>query len=741
FQFSYDQYHKNKNNIYRLATAKFAKVADLWAPGLKDNFPEVENYVRFQFYGEVLIENGDKKFYEPGGFYADSSLFDVFSFPLLEGNEKTALVNPNSIVITKDFSQKFFGDENPIGKTLVFNQKDGKQNFLVTGLLNNVPPNSHFHFSFLVSQSTNKAMWLNNWTWSQFYTYLLFKDNIDINDFSKRAEVWLNEKINDENLHYAVNLQPLTDIHLHSNLQREIEANQDISSVYLFAVIGLMILLVAVINFINLKTAHAVNRAKEVGVRKSIGAERKQLISQFISESVIFSLVSFLISLICVQILPPALNNHFDIQIETDLFKNINIVLGLFFISLLTGLLSGIYPAVILSRFKPATVLKGSSKLSGKSGLRKAMVVFQFGVSAFLIISSLVIYKQMSFINQKDLGFNKDQIITFDIRSNELRENYKAFKNILLSNPDISNVSITANLPGGGDWGMSYKAEGINDADIPNARMLVVDYDFIDTYGIDIINGRKFNKEFSTDTSVYIINETAAKVLGWDNPLNKKISFPVLHRDWANVIGVAKDFHFRSLHEVIEPLILFIPPDFWYSSFSIKLKPGNLNSTISFIEETWKKFDPEHPFTFTFLDENFGNLYLADKRDMELITYATIVAIFIACLGLYALISFTLTQKTKEIGIRKVLGAKITDIIFLVSKEFFVLLVIANLIAWPAAFYFLQDWLESFAYRTDINFMIFAFGSLAGSVIAFSVILYKVIKAASSNTVESLRSE
>ena len=741
FQFSYDQYHKNKEHIYRLATTELAKAPDLWAPGLKDNFPEVKNFVRFQFYGEVLIENGDKKFYEPGGFYADSTLFDVFSFSLLKGNEKTALVNPNSIVITKDFSEKFFGNKNPIGRTLVFNEKDGKQNFLVTGLLDNVPSNSHFHFEFLVSQSTNKAMWLNSWDWMQFYTYLLLEDNVNVNEFSKRAETWINSKIDDENTHFSLNFQPLTDIHLHSNLQREIEANQDISSVYLFAAIALMILFVAIINFVNLKTAHAVNRAKEVGVRKSIGAERKQLISQFISESVIFSLVSFLISLICVQILLPALNNHFDIQIETDLFKNINLVLALFLISLLTGLLSGIYPAFILSRFEPTKVLKGSSKLSNKSGLRKAMVVFQFGVSAFLIITSIVIYKQMSFINKKDLGFNKDQIITFDIRSDNLRENYKAFKNILLSNSNIANVSITANLPGGGDWGMTYKAEGINDADIPRARMLVVDFDFIDTYGIEIVKGRKFNKGFSTDTSTYIINETAMKTLGWEDPLNKKISFPDLNRNWANVIGVAKDFHFRSLHEVIEPLILFIPPDDWYSSFSTKLKPGNLNNTISFIEETWKTFDPEHPFTFTFLDEDFGNLYLADKRDMELISYATIVAIFIACLGLYALISFTLTQKTKEIGIRKVLGAKISDIVFLVSKEFLILLIIANIIAWPAAFYFLQDWLESFAYRTNIDLLIFILGSLAGTVIAFSVISYKVVKAASSNPVNAIKYE
>lgn len=608
--------------------------------------------------------------------------------------------------------------------------------------MDNVPSNSHFHFSFLVSQSTNKAPWINKWFWYQFYTYLLLEKNIKVNDFEKRAEDWINKKFEiPQEKHLDLLLQPLTDIHLHSHILGEIEPNQNISSVYLFAAIGILILFVALINFVNLKTAHAVNRAKEVGVRKSIGAERKQLISQFIIESVIISLTAFIISMICVQVLLPLVNNYFEIQIETNAFKNYNIISALFVISLFAGLLSGIYPAFVLSRFNPSMVLKGTSKLTGKSGLRRAMVIFQFGASAFLIISSIAIYNQMNFINKKELGFNKDQIITFNIRSENLRKNYKAFENALLSNSNIAKVSMTATLPGGGDWGIDYKAEGINDADIPGARMLVVDDDFIDTYGIEISEGRKFSSDFSTDTLTYILNETAAKALNWDNPINKKISIPILKRDWGNVIGVVKDFHFRSLHEVIEPLIIYIAPTDWAAYVSVKLKPGSFNSEISFIEKTWKTFDPEHPLTFTFFDEDFGKLYLADQRDMELITYATIIAIFIACLGLYALISFTLTQKTKEIGIRKVLGAKITDIVFLVSKEFLVLLIIANLIAWPAAFYFLEDWFENFAYRTEISLTIFIIGSFAGLIIAFSVISYKVVKAASKNPVNSLRTE
>lgn len=741
FQFSYDQYHVKKDKIYRLAIEGLAKVPDLWAPSLKEAFPEVDDYVRFQFYGTALIENGDKKFYEQKGFYADSSLFNIFSFNLLEGNKKDALADPNSIVLTRELSNKIFGGEDPLGKTVVFNQKDGRHLFKVTGLMEDVPANSHFHFSFLVSQSSNEAMWLNSWEWMQFYSYLLFNENADINDFTMRAEKWLNSKIDDETAVFKLKMQPLTDIHLHSNLQREIEANQDLATVYLFSAIAIMILLIAVVNFVNLKTAYAVNRAKEVGVRKSMGAERKQLIAQFISESVLFSTAVFFISLLGISLLIPLLNTHFDINIETNIFSNVGLIFILFLIALLTGLFSGIYPAFILSSFNPSRVLKGAIKTSNRSWMRKSMVVFQFSISAFLIISSIVIYNQMSFISGKNLGFNKDQIITFNIRSNELRENYKAFKTTLLSNGGISNVSITANLPGGSDWGMTYKAEGLNDKDVPTTRILVVDYDFIDTYGIQMAEGRKFSRDFSTDTSTYILNETAVKALNWNDPLNMKISFPDLKRDWGNVVGVTKDFHYRSLHEPIEPLLMLIPPQNWYSVFSVKLKPGTINKTIDFIEDTWKQFDPEHPFTYSFLDEDFGELYLADKRDMDLITYATIIAIFIACLGLYALISFTLTQKTKEIGIRKVLGARISDIVLLVSKEFLFLLVAANLIAWPAAFYFLSDWLQSFAYRIDISIAIFIAGSISGLLIAASVIISKVIKAASANPAASLRSE
>jgi len=739
FQFSYDKFHKNK--IYRLTTNELAKIPDLWAPELKASFPEVENYARVQWYGETLIERNDKKFYQSGGMFADSTFFEIFSFSLLEGNKKTALKNPNSIVITQEVANKFFADKNPVGETLTFNEKDGKHEYLITGLAENPPSNSHFHFSFLISQSSNKAPWVNSWKWSQFYTYLLLTDNFNKTDLEKKISGWLKEKINEENYNSTVILQPIDEIHLHSNLFRELEVNQDISAIYLFSIIALLILSIAVINFVNLTTTHAVNRAKEVGVRKSVGAERKQLIIQFISESLIFSSFVFLISLLGVYFLIPEINTLFDIKIQNNFYEQKQLIGVLFLIAMSTGLIGSIYPSLILSRFRPMVVLKGISKLSDKSKLRKGMVIFQFAISAFLIISSLVIYNQMDYISKKNLGFNKDHVVTFRIRSDNMRNNYEAFKNELLSNRNISNVSFSANLPGGSDWGMPYKAEGINDKDLPDLRMLVGDYDFINTYGLEISKGRKFNENFSTDTSAYILNETAVKVLGWETPFNKSIAIPVSNREWGNIVGVVKDFHFRSLHEKIAPIVLFIPPQSWYSKVSVKLKPHDLSNTLSFIEDKWTKFDQTHPFTFTFLDKSFGSLYLSDKRNMELISYSTLIAIFIACLGLYALISFTLVQKTKEIGIRKVLGAKVFDIVYLVSKEFMGLLLMANIIAWPATFYFLQDWLDGFAYRIDISLVIFVVGSLSGLLIAVSVISYKVVKAALTNPLNSIRIE
>ncbi len=741
FHFSFDEFHKNKENIYRLATPTIAKVPDLWAPHLKDSFPEIKEFVRLQIFGEVLVEQSDKKFYQNNGFYADSGFFKVFSFNLLKGNENTVLVNPFSVVITEELSKKLFGDENPIGKTLVMNLGEGKQPYNITGLIEDCPPNSHFKYSFFVSQSSNNARWLNNWRWEQFYTYFLLQENINKGELEKKYSESIDNKIDDPTFQHTISLQKLTDIHLQSNLHREIEPNQNISTIYLFSIIALLILTIAIINYINISSTQAINRGREVGVRKSIGAERIQLTMQFITESLIFIVVVFFISLVAAYFLIPIVNTLFGVILVGNFWDNRTLIAAIFLIAILTGVLNGIYPSLLLSRAIPTRVLKGNFDLSNKVYFRKSMVIFQFAISAFLIISSMFIYNQMKFITNKSLGFNNDQVVSFEIRSEKMSEKISAFKNELLANSNITSVSLTSNLPGGSDWGIPIKAEGFKDEDVPNIRMLVVDHDFLKNYEIEIAEGRGFDKSFATDRSSYIINETAAKAFNWENPLNKKIAIPAVNRDWGEIVGVIKDFHFHSLHEKISPLMLFIPPENWFSKVSVKVKSANISNTMSFIEEKWKKFEQEHPFKFTFMDEYFSSLYDADNRSMKLVTYATIIAIIISCLGLYALISYTISIKTKEIGIRKVLGAKVADIIMLISKEFIILLIIANLIAWPVSYYFISDWLQDYAYRIDINMVVFLLGSVSGLLIAFAVIFQKVVKASLSNPVKSLRTE
>ncbi|HKI77350.1 MAG TPA: ABC transporter permease, partial [Ignavibacteriaceae bacterium] len=741
FHLSFDQFHKNKDNIYRLTTTNFASTPDLWAPGLKESFPEVKNFVRLQQFGEALIEDKDNKFYDSEGLYADSSFFDIFSFKLGEGNPGSALVNPYSIVISGALAQRIFRNIDPLGKIITINDGDSKKDYTVTGVLENIPSNSHFTFSFLVPESMNKARWVNNWKWLQFYTYLELGKNVNANEFAKKITPWLKTKISDPSWNETAQLQPLTSIHLNSHLSREIGTNQDIYTIYLFSIIGVLILLIAVVNYINLTTARSVNRAKEVALRKSMGAKKIQLIMQFIGETIVYSIIVFIISIFTVELLLPTVNNFFQINLDTDVFNNIEFLLQLFAVILFIGIISGIYPAFVLSSFQPISILKGTAKISNRNFLRRIIVVFQFAITSFLIISSILIYKQMQYVISKDKGFQTDQVVTFPLRSTNIINNLSAFKNELKSNPQILTTSFSANLPGGSDWGIPYQAEDKKQSELPQARVLAVDENFIPLYKMKIIEGRNFNRNIESDKNSYLINEAAAKALGWDDPLAKKISFDAIGRKWGNIIGVVKDFNYRSLHQQIDPMILFIPPQQWYSKISIKIKNQEIPETISFIENIWKKFDKEHPFTLSFLDEDFNSLYLADQRNMKIISILTAIAIFIACLGLYSMMIHLLNNKTKEIGIRKILGAGSISIINLVSKEFLILMIISNLFAWPVAYLFLGDWLNDFAYRINIDPLLFLAGSCISIFIALTTIAYKIFKAINTNPVNSLKYE
>jgi putative ABC transport system permease protein len=745
-ELSYDQYHLNKKSIYRLVTGvqgaayqAIAKVPGAWGIAAERDLPEVRNAARFVFFNETLVSRGEKRFYETGGFYADSSVFEVFSFPLIKGNPKTALRRPNTIVVTKDFAERYFGEEDALGQTLTF---DAQNEFQITGVLSNVPSNSHFTFDFLVSMATYSNPRRDDWQWNQYYTYLLLNDGASPEAVAAKFPALLRTHI-DEKLaaDYAPSLQPLTDIHLHSNLFREMQTNSDITYVYMVSAVGFFILLIACINFMNLTTARATTRAKEVGVRKVSGAGRLHLIKQFLSESILTSLVAAVIAVVGIDLLLPVFNSLTGRQLGFDYLNEKTFLFGFFGLAAIIGIFSGSYPAFVLSSFKPSSTLKGKSGGGRGAWLRKTLVVTQFAISAILMIATGIIYNQLEFIQNKKLGFNEEQLVILRIRDDAMREKYETVKRELLQHPSIVSVAASGNLPGGGDWGIPYEPEGIPQDRVPPMRELVVDHDFIQTFEIELAAGRTFSRDHPTDAAAYLINEEAARQLGWSEPLGKMISMPNIQREKAPVIGVLKDFHFRSMREKISPIMFFIPPPDWFNIISVRIRPENVSQTLAFIESKWNEFDPNHPFAYTFFDEDFARLHRTEEQMAKLLGYVAILAIFIACMGLFGLAAFTAEQRTKEIGVRKVLGASVGSIVALLSKDFTRLALAGFAVAAPLAYYAMHRWLENFAYRIEIGAGVFIAVGMLALIIAWLTVSFQSIKAAVANPVEALRYE
>lgn len=745
-EWSYDQYHLNKNNIYRLITGvegasyqAIAKVPGAWGITADQDLPEVRSMARFVFLNESLVRRGEKRFYETGGFYADSTVFQIFSFPLLEGNAKTALTRPNTIAVTKDFAQKYFGEEEALGQTLTF---DNQNEYEITAILSNVPTNSHFTFDFLVSMATYTNPRRDDWQWNQYYTYLLLDDNASpeyiATKFSAMLRTHIEEKLAAD---YTPSLQPLTDIHLHSNLFREIQANSDITSVYLISVVGFFVLLIACVNFMNLTTARATTRAKEVGIRKVSGAGRAHLIKQFLSESALTSIASAIIAVASIELLLPVFNLLIGRQLTFNYFDEKIFLLGFFGLATFVGVVSGWYPAFVLSSFNPSKTLKGKSGGAYGVWLRKSLVVVQFTISAVLMIATSVIYNQLEFIQNKKLGFNEEQLVVIPIRDNVMRGKSESIKRELLNNSNVVSVTVSGNLPGGGDWGIPYEPEGIAQDRVPPMRELVVDYDFVKTFEMEMAAGRTFSHEFSTDASAYIINEEAARQLGWNDPIGKMISMPNIKREKAPVIGVLKDFHFRSMREKISPIMLFIPPQSWFNILTVRIRPQNISQTLAFLESTWNQFDPNHPFAYTFFDEDFARLHHAEGQMARLLGYVAGLAIFIACMGLFGLSAFTAEQRTKEIGIRKILGASTGSIVTLLSRDFTSLAFAGFLVSVPLAYFAMNRYLENFAYRVEIGAGVFIAAGVVAVIIAWLTVSFQSIKAASANPVNALKYE
>ena len=746
YELSYDQYHENKDRLVRMALTRegssfgsIAKVNGPYGLAVLDEVPEVEAMTRFVFTQTNLLANGDRRFYEADGLFADSSVLTMFSFELLKGNPKTALTAPNTVVLTQSLAEKYFPGEDPIGQPLLM---ENTVPLRVTGVMNDVPLNSHFTFTYLLSMGTLTHPDREDWfRWNQFYTYLLLRPGVSREDVRQKVTSVIQSHLGEQGPRYKPFFQPVTSIHLHSNLFREMEANSDISYIYLMSAIALFLLLIGCMNFMNISTARASLRAREVGIRKTTGADRRAVSSQFFGESLLLSFLCLPIAVALVEIGLPLFNDLTSRSISIDWFGDPVLLSALVLLTFVVGILAGIYPSLILSSFNPISVLKGEKGGSQGAKFRKILVVLQFGLSAFFLIATAIVFDQLKYMQDKRLGFNDHQVIVIPITDQSLKERTESIKAGLLQHSAILSVAATGNLPGGGDYGIPAQFVGVAREQAPPMRMLVGDHDLIPALQIELAEGRLFSKEIASDSGAYILNEEAVRQLGWKNPLQERIAMPVIERPSGPVIGVVKDFHFRSLREAIAPLMLFVPGSNWLTSFVVRVQPERVSEALVYLESRFTQFDPHHPFRYRFLDETFQNLRDSEQRMSRLLTIASFLAIAIACLGLFGLAAFSTEQRTKEIGVRKVLGASVPGVAALLTKDFLKLVLIANLLAWPFAWYGMSLWLEDFAYRTELNFFFFIAVAVVSAAIAVLTVGYQAVRAGLTNPVKALRYE
>jgi putative ABC transport system permease protein len=742
-ELSYDRFHENAGDIYRvIQDIKFTDHSTTWAitqgplgPSLKTDFPEIINATRITWRRFRLTYN-DESFDEVIGM-ADGSIFEMFTFPLLKGDPTNALSDPHSIVVTEEMAEKYFGHEDPLGKII---KADNQWDFQVTGIMKKVPHNSHLQFDFLIPFIFGRELnyTVDNWRNSQFRTYVQLQEGVPSQEVIQKISGYLYEKPTLEK-DAKLNLQPLTRIHLYSNYEFD-TAHGDITYVTIFSIIAFFILLIACINFMNLATARSGNRAKEVGMRKVAGAQKTDIIRQFYGESILLAFIALFVALLMVWLLLPTFNNLAAKELSLDVSGNLLALLGLLGITLLAGIISGSYPALFLSAFQPGKILKGSLRSGSKgSAFRKILVVFQFTLTILLIICTIVVYNQLNFMRNMKLGYDKEYMIYKGMRG-DVRAKFDSVKNELLQNPNILGVTASSNVP---TYGYSFsnslwRWEGQNPDEENLMRAVFVDLDYFKTFGIEIVEGRSYSKEFPTDaTEAIMVNEEAVKVMGMESPIGKRLS---IGNNNFKIIGVVKNYHFRSLRQKIDPLILIYAPSQSWVLFA-RLKSENIPKTLGYMENIWKEFAPAHPFNYRFLDEALDSLYRSEQRIGTLLRYFSILAIFISCLGLFGLASFMVEQRTKEIGIRKVLGASVSNIALLLSREFTKWVLLANIIAWPAAYYAMHKWLQSYAYSTNIALWSFFLSGTLALVIATVAVSYQSIKAAVANPADSLRYE
>ncbi|MEM6840681.1 MAG: ABC transporter permease [Bacteroidota bacterium] len=742
-ELSYDRYHTNADNVYRSIVewhvgdqeVAYPTTPAPFADFAQDNIPEIENTTRYNLISQSLFTYEDVPYQEESGAYADPATLEMFSFEFQEGDPTTALDEPNSVILSQTLADKYFGSESALGKTLRLNNQ---HELAVTGVYEDMPKNSHLRFSYLLPFELflqHHNIGDDNWNDYNHYTYLQLQEGISAEVISDKIMASFRKRFPEstDNIY----LQPLTEIHLYSNFDLDASGKGDIRYVYIFSAVAIFILLIACINFTNLATARSIKRAKEIGLRKSIGAIKRQLVGQFLGEALLYTVIAIAIAVLLAELVLPVYNDLAQKQISLQLL-DVRLIGALLIITLITSLAAGLYPALFISSFSPTKALKGTFKAGSKGVfLRKGLVVLQFTLSIILIVGTLVIDDQINFIQNKKLGYNKEHVLVVPM-SGEIYEVVNTFKTALESNPNILNItSASQNLTNigsstsGADWAGKAEDQTIL------LNQLSVDLDFIETFQIEMAEGRAFSRERSADSTAFILNEEAVKQMGVENPVGMAFS---AHGVEGTVIGVAEDFNFQSVHQAIAPLVLFVSPD-WRSNLYIKIDHQNIAEATAEVESVWQEINPAYPFEYQFLDESFNTLYQNEVRTGDLFNYFAFIAIFISCLGLFGLAAYTAELRTKEVGVRKVLGASVSSILLLFSRDYIKLVVIAFLIATPLAYYLMHQWLADFAYRTNISLLVFVLAIAFALLITLLTVGYQSVKAATANPVDSLRSE
>ncbi|MFT4203128.1 MAG: ABC transporter permease [Chitinophagaceae bacterium] len=766
-ELNYDKYNTNADRIYRVDSDLFFNGSGFkgtvtpfpLGPALVRDYPHIEQMVRLWQDGDVLVKKGDRNLREQNLVFADSTLFKVFTLPMLAGNPATALNDPDAIVMDESTAKKYFNTTNVVGQTLILNDSIHCK---ITGVIKDIPAQSHFHFNF-IRPLGNHGLGMDSWLNNNATSYLLVKPgttpqqtqkDVDatVNNYlSKQLQALLHVSLNDaqkSGYHFLYTLMPLKDIHLHSDKVGEFEANGSMEYVYIFSVIAIFILLIACVNFMNLSTARSANRAKEVGVRKVAGSTRKDLIAQFLTESVLVSFLAMLLAVFIAAALLPLFNQLTGKSMHIHVLFSSWLLPVMVLLIFVVGCMAGSYPAFYLSAFDPAKVLKGSiAKGFKNSWLRSSLVVFQFCISIILMVSTIVIYNQLHFIQNKKIGYDRNQVLTLH-NTDYLGKEINTFRNELLHITGVENATVSQNLPTSSSYSRNgwFRNAMLDATQVILINDFLIDENYIPTLGMQMAQGRNFSKDFPSDSSAIILNETAVKMLGFKKPLEATMYQPRNDEGTDkikgvpfHVVGVVKDFNFSSMREVVGPAILHLGNS--PGSISVRIDTKNISPAINSIQNKWSSMVPTQPFNYTFMDTDFANIYHAEQQTGKLFVAFAALAIFVACLGLYGLVTFAAEQRTKEIGVRKVLGASVGSIVTLLSKEFAKLIVIAMLIAFPVAWWAMHRWLQTFAYRTSLQWYIFLSAGVLAIVIALVTISYQAVKAARANPVKSLRTE